>query len=290
MNIRQPVRAGSFYEAAPDSCRLHADKLLDSAGLGEDLPAKCYGGLVPHAGWTYSGRIAAKTFKALTRVAKVETIILLGADHHGTVRVGEVYDSGVWRTPLGEIEINNELGQAIIDSSDLLRSNPAAHQYEHSIEVQVPLIQAMDESLRILPIAVPPADEAVQIGAAIGKVVAEKFPTVAVVGSSDLTHHGGHFPSPGGHGSEGAQWSAKNDRRMLDLIENLSAEKIVPESQQQGNACGAGAIAAAIAACREMGATQGMVLEYTNSYEIMHERYPDDPDDTTVGYASVIFA
>jgi hypothetical protein len=86
------------------------------------------------------------------------------------------------------------------------------------------------------------------------------------------------------------RWTEANDRRMIELMEKLSAEKVVAEAESRGNACGAGAVAATIAACRELGATRGVCLEYTNSFQVVHAAYPDDPDDTTVGYASVVFA
>jgi len=290
MNIRQPVRAGSFYEASLSSCRHHAQKLLDAAQLPADLPGRIFGGLVPHAGWMFSGGPAARTFKALAAAAPIETLVLFGADHLGTVRRGEVYDSGVWQTPLGETAIDEDLAAAVLEASDLLRANPEAHAHEHSLEVQVPLIQQLAPAAKIVPIAVPPDPDAVAIGEAVGKTLAERFPTARVVGSTDLTHHGGHFPAPGGKGEAGERWTRANDRRMLDLIESLAAEQIVGEARAHGNACGAGAIAATIAACRSLGATRGITLEYTNSYEVVHRMYPDDPDDTTVGYASVVFA
>ena len=85
-------------------------------------------------------------------------------------------------------------------------------------------------------------------------------------------------------------WSVANDRRMLSLIEQMSAEKIISEATKRGNACGAGAIAACVAACRQMGATAGHCIEYTNSYNVVRAMYPNESDDTTVGYASVVFA
>lgn len=290
MNIRLPVVAGAFYEGSPTSCEHHAQRLLDSVNLPPNLPQPLYGGLVPHAGWSYSGRLAATTMQALAEHRPLETVVLLGADHSGAARQGEVYDSGVWRTPLGETPIDAELAAALIAAGKSLRPNPLAHDREHSLEVQVPLLQLINPRVRIVPIAVPPTPAAAEIGRVIGRVLAEKFPQAMVIGSTDLTHHGGHFGSPGGHGRAGAKWSVDNDRRMLDLIENMQAGETVAEANEHLNACGAGAIAAAIAATRELGATRGIVLEYTNSFEIIHARYPDDPDDTTVGYASVVFA
>lgn len=290
MNIRHPVRSGSFYEASAASCRLHANRLLDSCPLPDDLPGRLYGGLVPHAGWTYSGKLAAMTFKALAAAGPPETVVLFGADHVGVVRRGEVYDAGIWQTPLGEVRINEDIAAALLASGDCVRSNPEAHAHEHSLEVQVPLLQALAPSARIVPVAVPPTELAVEIGHAVGKVLAERFADVPVVGSTDLTHHGGHFPAPGGRGKVGEEWTRNNDRRMLDLIEAMEVEKIIPEAHTHMNACGAGAIAATVAASKAAGASKGICLEYTNSYEIVHAMSPDDPDDTTVGYASVVFA
>lgn len=291
MNIRHAARAGTFYEASPASCEHHAIRLIESAAPPEDLPAKLYGGLVPHAGWMYSGHLAALTFNSLGARGALETVILLGADHIGTVRKGEVFDSGVWRTPLGEVAVDQELAAAILAGGGPLRANPQAHDHEHSLEVQVPLLQIVSPKVRIVPIGVPPTEMAVEIGQAIGRIVAgQGSRNITIVGSTDLTHHAGHFPAPGGHGKAGADWSTRNDRRMIDLILAMEAEKIVPEALEHGNACGAGAIAAAIAACRELGATQGLLLEYTNSYDVIHAMVPNEQDDTTVGYASIVFA
>ncbi len=289
MTTRSPFRAGSFYDASPAACRRHATQLLDQADLPADLPGRLFGGIVPHAGWAYSGRLAAETIKALAAGGELQTFVLFGADHFGTVQAGEVYDSGAWATPAGEAPIDEQLAAEIIAADPNLRANPRAHLQEHSLEVQVPIIQAACPAARIVPIAVPPAAVAVQIGQAIGEVLAGK-PAVRVVGSTDLTHHAGHFPAPGGRGEAGVRWTEANDRRMIDLMESLAAERVVPEADARGNACGAGAIAATIAACRAMGATRGLCLEYTNSYRIVHAAYPHDADDTTVGYASIVFA
>ncbi|MCL2700501.1 MAG: AmmeMemoRadiSam system protein B [Phycisphaerae bacterium] len=293
MNIRHAVRAGSFYEASASSCRLHAGKLLTAAEVPADVPARPLGGLVPHAGWVFSGRLAALTFNALFPPASQpspRTVVLLGADHVGRARVGEVFDSGVWLTPLGEVAVDAELAAALLAAGGPLRANPNAHATEHSIEVQLPLLQMLDPRVKIVPIAVPPTALAVDIGETIGRVLGERFPDVPVVGSTDLTHHGGHFGSPGGKGLTGVRWSEANDRRLLARIDALDAAGVIGEAATHHNACGAGAIAATIAACRQRGATAAHLLEYTHSYAVMHHLYPADPDDSTVGYASVIFS
>jgi MEMO1 family protein len=290
MNIRLPRYAGSFYEASPVSCRHHAQRLLEAADLPKDLPARLVGGLAPHAGWEYSGAVAARAFKALAREKPPRTFVLFGTDHRGSASAGEVFDSGLWRTPLGEIGIDEEVSAAALKSGGPLRANPLAHESEHSIEVQLPLIQALAPEAKIVPITVPPAPLAIEAGRAVGEVLAARFPGAVVVGSTDLTHHGGHFGDIHGHGQAGEKWTRENDGRMIALIVAMDAQGVLDEADRRHNACGAGAIAATLAACRAMGARAGRLLEYTNSYEVVHSRYPDEPDDTTVGYAAAVFA
>jgi len=280
-----------FYEAGAESCRRHVEKLLAEAELPDNLPPRLFGGVVPHAGWVYSGRVAALTFKALLAAAPRKTVVLFGADHTGAVRAGEVYEAGAWLTPLGEALIDEDLAQVILAfGKSCCRPNGEAHSGEHSIEVQIPILQVLAPHVRILPIGVPPADVAVEIGQVVAQAVQDRGQEVAIVASTDLSHHGGHFPAPGGRGDVGERWTRANDKRMIHLAESMSATEVIPESYKRMNACGAGALAAAIAACKALGAERGICLEYTNSYVITHQKRPYELDDTTVGYASVVFA
>ncbi|HDZ20526.1 hypothetical protein LCGC14_0162890 [marine sediment metagenome] len=290
MTVRLPCRAGSFYDASAPVCRQEAQSLLAAAKVPADSPDGMVGGIVPHAGWTYSGALAATTFKALAGQHNPATVVLLGADHFGTLSGGEVYDCGAWATPLGEVAVDEVLAARIVAADERLSANCPAHAREHSLEVQVPLVQTLWPEAKIVPILVAPSPDAVQVGRAVGRAVSDSDGDIVVVGSTDLTHHGGQFGSPGGHGREGVDWTVANDRRMIDLIEAMESDRIVAEAAANGNACGAGAIAATIAACSELGATTGRCLWYTNSYEVLKELYPGHGDETTVGYASVVFA
>ena len=291
MTVRTPVRAGMFYESSPASCRRHAEELLKEAHVPDQLPPRLYGGVVPHAGWVYSGPLAALTFKSLIAAGARKTIVLFGADHTGAVQMGEVYAGGAWRTPLGEARVDEDLAQVVLAlGRSCCRANPDAHASEHSIEVQVPLIQVLAPDAMILPIAVPPSPLAIEVGRAVAQAVRDQVDQVAIVASTDLSHHGGHFPAPGGRGQVGEQWTRRNDRRIIDLAEAMDANSVLPETYKHMNACGAGALTAAIVACQVLGAQRGICLEYTNSYVITHQRHPRELDDTTVGYASIIFA
>ena len=289
MSLRQPFRAGSFYEADETACRAEAQRLLAAAVLPPDLPTGLVGGIAPHAGWLYSGAVAATTLNALAGQHSPGAVVLFGADHFGTASAGEVFNCGAWVTPLGELAVDESLAQACVAADSRLVANCPAHVREHSLEVLTPLLQVLWPEARIVPILVAPGPDAVAVGEAIGGVLADWDADVVVVGSTDLTHHGGQFGSPGGRGKEGVEWAVDNDRRMIDLIEAMTADEAIAEAQQRGNACGAGAIAATITACGQLGATAGRCLEYTNSYDVMQALYAGHGDDTTVGYASIVF-
>jgi len=289
-DTRQPIAAGAFYEASSAKCLDHANALLESADINNRPPGNIRGGILPHAGWAFSGQLAAITLKALAAGGPPQTVVFFGADHSGCVQCAEVYDSGAWMTPLGPASIDTQAAEALAAYGPPFRANQIAHSREHSIEVQIPLLQALCPNAMILPISVPPTELAVEIGGALPAALDRLDHRWVIAGSTDLTHHGGHFGAPGGRGQTGLDYSVENDRRILDLIEEMKAEKIIPHARANRNACGAGAIAATVAACRQLGATAGHTLKYTNSQEIMRQLVPNQTDETTVGYASVVFA
>ncbi len=290
---RQAYRAGSFYEAAPDACRQAAQEILKQVELPKDLPEEIFGGIVPHAGWVFSGYTAAMTLKALSERNRLKRVVVFGADHWGIAGKGAVYAEGSWQTPLGEAPIDAELAQALLSACPLLREDARAHAREHSIEVQLPLMQLLNSDVKFVPINVSPSADAVKIGQAIGKVLKQDFPGVSVIGSTDLTHYGPQYNfTPGGTGPGGLDWARDNDRRVLKLIEGLRADQVVDETASRLNACGGGSTAAVIAAAAVMGAHRGLLLHYTTSAEVMADldgMYRATASDS-VGYASVIFA
>lgn len=287
--IRQPYRAGSFYEADERACARSARQLVDLAQVPADLPATVVGGLVPHAGWPFSGALAALTLKALAQRGRLSRVVVFGADHWGIAGGASVYDSGSWRTPLGLVPVDEELASALLARCPALSANPAAHAREHSIEVQLPIMQVLCPEVRVVPINVSPEPGAVEVGRQVGQVLREAFPQASVVGSTDLTHYGpGYGFVPGGTGPVGLEWAKQNDRRLLKLIEAMRAERIVDEANTRHNACGGGAIAATMAAAAAMGAAAGHCLGYTTSADVMASF--GRSADEAVGYAAVVFA
>jgi AmmeMemoRadiSam system protein B len=170
------------------------------------------------------------------------------------------------------------LGEALATDAD-------AHADEHSLEVQCPMIRALLPGAAIVPIAVPPSPSAAAFGARLAAVIAPDEPVV-VVASTDLTHYGrsyGHAPA--GEGPASQRWMEENDRRMIARCLALEADAIVPEAAEHQNACGSGALAAAVAFARARGVTGGTLLEYTTSYREL----PEPVFRTGVGYAGLLW-
>jgi AmmeMemoRadiSam system protein B len=253
-----------------------------------DLPDMIVAGLVPHAGWVYSGAVAARVFAAIHSQRAPETFVLLSAMHGWGASRAAVYARGRWATPMGEVEVDEELAAAVLNASaDLLTNSPEAHSREHSGEVQVPFIQYLFPEAKILPILVPPDEDAARAGEAIGQAVNAAQRPIVVIGSTDLTHYGAAYYgfAPAGTGERALEWVRANDERVINLILALRAEEIVAETAAHHNACGGGAVAGTVAAARTLGAEKGYLLEYTTSHYVM----PRGPATDFVGYAAIAF-
>ncbi|MEN8127220.1 MAG: AmmeMemoRadiSam system protein B, partial [Planctomycetota bacterium] len=172
MNVRKPAVAGQFYGGSRAQCLAEIDECLPLRDLTVELPNPVIGAIVPHAGWVFSGELAAKAFQAIRQANQdVDTFVIFGAAHRyfgGAV----VYDSGAWETPLGQVEIDAELAAEIVDKG--AAADRDAHCGEHSIEVQVPFIQHLFPSAKIVPIIVPVADFDPTFGTHVGQLLNSK--------------------------------------------------------------------------------------------------------------------
>jgi len=287
MRVRRPVVAGQFYPSDRAGCIRMIEECLPAQPL-TGLPENIVAGVVPHAGWVFSGPTAAKVFAVIRSQFTPDTVVLLSANHRWGGFRPAVYGSGAWLTPLGEVEVDADLAQAVIqEGAGTIVDAPEAHAGEHSAEVQVPFIQYLFPQARILPILVSPDERAIEAGEAIARAIAASGKRAVVVGTSDLTHYGAMYYgfAPAGTGERALAWARANDERVIRLMLDMRAEEVIPETETHHNACGGGAIAATIAAARALGAQKGVLLEYTNSHQVM----PRGPATDFVGYAAVVF-
>ena len=291
MQTRKPIVAGQFYPGQRNSCVAEINECLQQAESAGLLPETIASGIVPHAGWTFSGSLAALVFSAVKqRHDMVNTFVIFGAAHGYYGSSPALYDKGSWLTPLGEATIDEELAEAVLDNSSVV-TNPDAHNSEHSIEVQVPFIQHLFSGAEILPILVPPIEEAVALGEAVGDIIsADKKKKIFCIGSTDLTHYGPRYGfTPMGIGPDAFQWASQvNDQQFIDLALKLEPQRMLTSAAENSNACGAGAAAAAVAAAKKLGKTKGLLLAHTNSNEVMLQKMGTSGTDS-VGYAAIVF-
>jgi AmmeMemoRadiSam system protein B len=243
--------------------------------------------IIPHAGWVYSGATAALGIAGVAETP-ADTVVVFGAVHVQTRSEASLWAKGVWRTPLGAMDIDEELAAGIA-TCDHVSVDESAHLREHAIEVEVPLIQRLLGDKRIVPLMVRPGPNGPEIGRQCAEKARELGKKVVFLGSTDLTHYGPGFGfEPEGRGATGIRWAKEvNDRRFVKLIEELNAPAVVPEATARRNACGAGAVAATIGAALEFGATRYEELAHTSSaeIEIAEGGYPLN----SVGYEAGIF-
>ena len=256
----------------------------------DPLPATLYGGIVPHAGWICSGRVAGATLATLARHTPARTIVLTGSVHTIALWNPALDTTDAWDTPLGPVAVDTVLRDAIA-SLPGFGALDMAHEREHSLEVNLPLIRhAFGPDVKFVPCLIPPVDEAAQWGRQIGRLLRQWQEPAIMIASSDFTHYGPNYRfTPHGIGDAGHQWAhQENDRRLLSMIEQMQAEKVVSEARSRLNACGGGAIAATIACCAELGATHGHVLLHTNSADELAPLGHTDRSNS-VGYAAIVF-
>ncbi len=282
--IRQAIRAGQFY---PDgaACAAEAAALLAAAPRHEfERPVR--GAIVPHAGWAYSGLLAAEGIAALC-ATPVETVVIFAADHTGAPAGGALWPSGTWQTPAGDLAVDVDLAAEILAAADDLVVDLVPHRYEHSIEVLLPLLHVAAPDAKIVPIIVPPHPDALELGTAIGRTIAGRS-CVKLLCSTDLTHAGGHFGPAHGQGATVETYARENDHALLGKILAFDAPGAFDHAATNQSACGGGAVGAFLSANCEIGALLASLLSYTNSYEVTKARTPAAVDDTTVGYATVV--
>jgi MEMO1 family protein len=289
--------AGSFYPAGKDDLlaeisRCFRDKKIGpGVSLPEDLrrpriakePSRIECFVVPHAGYAYSGPVAAHSYSAafdiLISNQKTIRAIILGPNHQGVGSGIALSPSNEWQTPLGKVKIDRALSKEISESSEIIDVDGIAHSFEHSIEVQLPFLQATvgDRDLSFVPICLMLQDleSAQEVGDAIFKAIqSEQHGSDAflILGSSDLTHY------------EPQSRANAQDKKLLDRIVTLDLPSYYTTLERNNvTACGYGAIAVLMAVAKKLGKTRGTVLKYATSGDATGDM------SSVVGYSAVHF-
>ena len=277
MEVRTPAVSGTFYPDDEKELKsiIH-ECFTHPIGPGKipptDSDQKIYGVICPHAGFVYSGPIACHSFYSISSSTS-KLAIITGPNHYG---IGQSITSMVdasWKTPLGLMEVDSESALELRDILNILELDSFSHSKEHSIEVQVPMLQeTFSHEMKILPVSLINQEQetATKVGSAIAKIAKKK--DALLIGSSDFTHY------------EENEFAHRQDLALIDPILKLDVDefyKILYE--RKVTACGFGAIASTMTACKELGATEGILLKYATSGDVSGVK------SSVVGYASIIF-
>ncbi len=272
--IRKPYVSGEFYPA--DKIQLEKDirSYLNWAKVSE-IKDKIIGVLSPHAGYPFSGKVAAHSYKVIKDL-DVKTIILLGPSHQASFTGFALYGDGSWQTPLGEVMIDEEIAKELKNKCPYLKDLKEVHNYEHSLEVQIPFLQVIYKDFKIVPIMVlfPKYEECENLAKAISEVIKTSQKKIIFLISSDL-YHGYSY-----------QECVETDKRTLSHIEKLEPkdfyEKLLRESIA---ACGGFPILIGILTAKNLSKkAKAIILNYTNSNDVMGVK-----TGYCVGYGSVAF-
>lgn len=188
--IRKPVVSGTFYPDKPDQLRVLVESLLNFSPA-PDKREKPAGMLLPHAGYAYSGPVTGYTLSRVfgENASLPDTIILLGPSHRSHARGIFVWPEGAWQTPIGDVPINQELRQRILESSTVFKADIVPHEQEHSLEVLLPFLLALNPYVRIVPISVSEYDIATLQKAGIALAAEIMGKDVFILVSSDMSHY-----------------------------------------------------------------------------------------------------
>jgi len=259
MNIRNPAVAGTFYPFSKEDVKDGLKELFGYWGIKSFKKRKeCFGVVVPHAGWEYSGYVAAKVY---AEMPEAETVILMGPNHYGIGPDFSISSSDAWRTPLGEVEVDTELAKALEGAGE---REETAHAREHSIEVQIPFLQTVLKEFKILPISIKHytpdkefLDRCREFGKAIVEVVRDSGKKVVIVASTDFTHY------------EPRASAVRKDAMAIKEIERLDEAGLFETIRKNNiSMCGYAGVAAAIVACKELGAKKAEKVAYMTSGDV----------------------
>lgn len=286
--IRQPAVAGQFYAGTRNSLVKEIEScFLDRRGpgalprLGNKQGLK--GVVVPHAGYVYSGAIAAHSYREIAENGLADVYIILGPNHTGMGSGVSVHPPAKWRTPLGDVGVDEEIVKML--AGGIIDIDESAHRYEHSIEVQIPFLQYIhgEKKFTFVPICMAMQDyeTSKEVGSAIADVIKESDRRIIVIASSDFSHVGFHYFEYPPEGKNVDEYAREQDSKAIDAIERLDPELLISRvGRCRISMCGYGCVVSMLFSAKKIGAKKGILLRYGNSYEVT-------PADSCVGYGAI---
>ena len=267
--MRNPIAAGTFYPSDISELKKMLSSLFSKTSSMKPRADKdVLGVIVPHAGYVYSGYVAARSYNEISK-KRGSTFVIIGPNHSGLGVSVSVYPKGYWITPLGKVKVDENVAKYIVDKSRYAMFDELAHLYEHSIEVQLPFLQYLfNNEFSIVPICL--MDQSEEIAKDLAKTLYSINKDIVIIASSDFTHY------------EPKQAAEKKDKLLIDAIKILEIEKFYSVLRIHNiSACGYGAIATLMEYTKLKGG-KIIFLEYKTSGDFTGDY------SNVVGYASLV--
>ncbi len=267
--IRLPAVAGQFYPASPRELSSLIHRFLKENEETQKVRVRAC--VVPHAGYAYSGHVAAAVF---SRIAIPKKIIVIGVRHQPRGEALAIVSDGAWRTPLGDAPIDRALALRLRAACPTLQEDHVAHSREHSLEVEIPFLQEMQPEFTFVPLAIGSTkwQELVRVGEGVAEVLSGSEEEILLVTSSDMNHY------------EEEEITRRKDQRAIECMLRVDARGLYEVCQRERiSMCGLGPAIVTLTALKRLQVKSGELLKYATSGELSGDY------DAVVGYAGIIF-
>ncbi len=282
MSRRERTLPRGWYPVDQKECRQEIESYLEGWSLPSQLhSSKGAGGIVPHAGWYFSGKLAAMVFHSLKMKGTAEAIVLYGG-HLSTEELPRVVTEQSCETPFGDIEIHEKFVKTLMKKMEVKKESPTSG--DNTIEIQLAMIKYFFPEAKLIAMRAPLSTKAEALGREVAEIAEREGISIYAIGSTDLTHYGPNYGFLGkGIGPASVKWvKEENDKGFVDRALKMDTTGLLKHALENDSACSAGAAVAAMATCKAIGAEKGILLDYYTSYDIM-------PDDSFVGYAGILY-
>lgn len=272
--MRRPCVAGQFYSGSKDGLRRQIEEcFLSDIGPGAlptrgDTERDIIGCIVPHAGYMYSGPVAAHVYTELAKQEVPETIIIISPNHTGAGGLAALSNTD-WETPLGVVKTDQETVDSLFRGCESLDLDETAHMYEHSLEVQLPFLQYIYDDFKMVPICM--MWPSMEILNEIAECLSEIEKDALIIASSDFTHYESH------------ESATKKDNEAISHILNRDEKRFLQTVHENNlSICGHTPIAVCISTVKKLGATKVEMLKYSTSGDVTGDY------GQVVGYAGIV--
>ena len=270
--IREPAVSNMFYPGHPIALKSDIARYLDESRF-DRIPGDIVGVISPHAGYMYSGPVAAYGYKAVSESA-YDVVIVIAPSHRKYFKGAAIIEKGGYKTPIGIVEIDEEITGRLLQNSPLIQNNIDVHEQEHSLEVQIPFLQTVLKDFGLVPVIMGVQDSAIceELSEVIHMALQSTGKKALIVGSTDLSHYYSY--------ERAVQLDSDVIKRLKDFdIKGLYSDI----GKEKCEACGAGPMLTTMMLSAQLGATHSEVLKYANSGDTSGDK------SAVVGYVSAVF-